>query len=69
MKFCMQLALSYQALQMGHNILVPTWHNFQASRNSFLASLGGKHDPQLEIPYELYFYPHSFFLVLGCLQA
>lgn len=49
MQVYIPLALSYQ----GHK-LVPTWHKFQDSRNSFLDSLKWKHDPKLEIPYLLF---------------
>ena len=56
----MQLALFFQALRMAHNIWVTAWHNFQASRNSSLPSLWGKHDPQHWILYSPYAYIHSF---------
>ena len=63
----MQLALSFQAFQMDHNILVISWHNFQASRNSTLASLKGKHDPQHEFPVHSILSCISFLSILSSL--
>jgi hypothetical protein len=59
------LALSYQELQIAHNIFVPTWHNFKASSKSSSTLLGGKNDPQVKIPNDIYFYFHRFSTHLG----
>ena len=68
MQVYMQLALFFQALQTDHNILVTTWHNYQAWRNSSFPSLWGKHDPQHWTPYSPYAYLHSFSICPGLLS-
>ena len=53
-------SILFQALQTTHNILVTAWHNFQASKNSSLPSLWGKHDPQHWNLCPPYAYLHKF---------
>lgn len=67
MRVYTQLALSYEALEMAHNIQGETWKNFQVLRISYLVSHRDDHDSQHEIPYLVYSNLHRFSTYLGLL--